>query len=624
MRIFTYLTTILVAVFLAACGGGGGSPGLSSGSVSVFSVVAPSTVTLQAGSSQQYAILGGVKPYSVVSTDPAVAIGWIGGDNFVNVGALLPGKAALTVLDAKGSKFDIAVTSGSGLITALFTTTPALLTLAPGAQATYTVGGGTGPYTATSANSAAVSASLSGTSLTLGGLLASPTPVSVVIRDAAGATVTVSVTVGASQTLTSTAPAGLTLAPGGASAQTFTVMGGVAPYTATSNNVGVATVTLTGSTFTITGVRAGAATITILDAAGSTPLTISVTVGGLATLSTSAPAAVTIAPGAAGAQTYTVSGGVAPFAATSSNVGVATVTMTGSSFTVTGVQLGAATIRIQDAAGTTVTIAVTVGASVPLSISAPAAVTIAPGAAAAQSYSVSGGVAPYTATSNNVSVATVALTGSSFTVTGVRVGAATITILDAAGATVSTSVTVATQPLSVSPSSVTAFINDTLLVRISGGTPPYRVDAGVTDALSATIANQNEVTIRLLRAMTGYSFIVLDANNQTATVSITASAGTNVFRLSPASVTIAENETQTVLLTLFGQSSTGIPRVFSSNIGLLSATLSGNVVTLTPSGHCVLADTVVTISAVDSIGAIGTATVTVKDSQVQTPACVPL
>lgn len=196
MRIFTYLTTVLVAVFIAACGGGGGSPGLSSGAVSDFSVVAPATLTLQVGSLQQYAIKGGVKPYSVVSTDPAVAVGWIGGDDSVSIGTLVGGKASITIADAKGSKFDIAVTSGSS--TALFTTAAATMTITPGiayAQ-TYTVGGGTGPYTVTSSVPSVVTASMIGNQMTITGVQISAAPTTVTIRDAAGATLNISVTAG--------------------------------------------------------------------------------------------------------------------------------------------------------------------------------------------------------------------------------------------------------------------------------------------------------------------------------------------------------------------------------------------------------------------------------------------
>ncbi|MDO8456213.1 MAG: hypothetical protein Q7T07_04790 [Burkholderiaceae bacterium] len=191
MRILSYLTTFLVAVLLAACGGGGGSPGLSSGSVTAFSVVAPSTLTLQVGSLQQYAIKGGVKPYSVFSTDPAVAVGWIGGDDSVSIGTVVAGKASITVLDAKGSKFDIAVTSGSS--TAFFTTAAATLTLSPGvAQAqTYTLGGGTGPYTATSNFPTVATVKVDGNRMTITGVQIDLTnSATITMRDAAGATLT--------------------------------------------------------------------------------------------------------------------------------------------------------------------------------------------------------------------------------------------------------------------------------------------------------------------------------------------------------------------------------------------------------------------------------------------------
>lgn len=196
MRIFSYLTTFLVAILLAACGGGGGSPGLSSGPVSAFSVVAPSTLTLQVGSLQQYAIKGGVKPYSVFSSDPAVAVGWIGGDDFVSIGTLVAGKASITILDAKGTKFDIAVTSGSS--TVLFTTAASSMTITPGVAyaQTYTVGGGTGPYTATSSFPSIVTVAINGNQMTITGVQISATAATLTIRDAAGATLSVAVTAG--------------------------------------------------------------------------------------------------------------------------------------------------------------------------------------------------------------------------------------------------------------------------------------------------------------------------------------------------------------------------------------------------------------------------------------------
>lgn len=230
MRILSYLTTFLVAVLLAACGGGGGSPGLSSGSGAAFSVAAPSTVTLQVGSLQQYAVKGGVKPYSVVSTDPAVAVGWIGGDDSVSIGTVVPGKASITVLDAKGSKFDITVTSGSS--TPFFTTAATTLTLSPGAaQAqTYTLGGGTGPYTANSNFPSVATVRVDGNRMTITGVqIDIVNNATITMRDAAGTILT---------SVVSVKTTALKLTPGDADSATIfqgdtmnlVITGGTPPY----------------------------------------------------------------------------------------------------------------------------------------------------------------------------------------------------------------------------------------------------------------------------------------------------------------------------------------------------------------------------------------------------------
>lgn len=166
MRLLSYLTTLLTAVLLAACGGGGGSPGLSSGPVSALSVIAPSAVTIQVGSTQQYSIQGGVKPYSIFSSDPAVVAGWLIGENVVSVGTAAAGKATVTIQDSKGSKFDIAVTAGSSL--AFFTTAPGTLTMAPGLfpSQTFKLGGGTPPYKAVSNFPLLLSVGVNGTDVT--------------------------------------------------------------------------------------------------------------------------------------------------------------------------------------------------------------------------------------------------------------------------------------------------------------------------------------------------------------------------------------------------------------------------------------------------------------------------
>lgn len=202
MKFIKYLAVFWLTLVLAACGGGGGSPGTSLGSVPVvptvpsFSVVAPSTLTLQVGLSQQYAIKGGVKPYAVISTDPAVATGWLIGVDTLAIGAVVPGKATVTALDANGSRFDIAVTSGSS--TVLYTTASPAFTLVPGSanSQTFTIGGGTAPYTVVSNFTNVATASVNGNTMTVTGVQISNTPVTITLRDSAGATLLSSVTVG--------------------------------------------------------------------------------------------------------------------------------------------------------------------------------------------------------------------------------------------------------------------------------------------------------------------------------------------------------------------------------------------------------------------------------------------
>lgn len=391
MRLLSYLTILLIAALLAACGGGGGSPGLSSGSASVFKVSAPTTLTLQIGSSQQYAVTGGVKPYSVFSTDPAVAVGWLIGDDVVAIGSVVGGKATITVADAKGTKFDIAITAGASAT--FFTTTPTVLTI----------------------------------------------PV------------------------------------GSVGARTFSLGGGVPPYSATSNNSSIATATVSGSSVLITGLKASAtaATISFFDSTGAPVLTSTVTVESSSSL-----------------------------------------------------------------------------------------------------------------------------------------------------------------PLALNPTSATAFVGDRVVSKITGGTPPYRVNVAIPDAVSATIQNQDELNMTILRVVSPVTITVLDSADKAVVFSMTGSLGTNGFRLSPAAVTIAENEAQPVSLTVYGASTTGTSKVFSSNTGLLTASLSGNTVTVSrlayalgasaaAPGSCVNTDTTVTITLVDGIGAIGTSDIKILNSVTNGGTCFP-
>ena len=496
----------------------------------------------------------------------------------------------------------------------LFTTAPGRLTVGVGSAQEFTIGGGTSPYTAVSNNAAVAIAGVKDTRLTLGGVVNGTAEITV--RDAAGASVIVSMIVssGPVRPLYITATSSVTIAPGLNSAQTYQVGGGAAPYTATSSNTSVASLVLTGENLKVTGLTAGSTNIVVMDSLGAT-VSVAVTVPTVSNLAlfTTAPSSVTVAIGASPA--YSVGGGTGPYTATSSTTSVATTTLTGNSLTVTGVSAGSASIVVRDSAGTSVTVAVTVPtpATLALFTTAPSSVTVAIGASPA--YSVGGGTGPYTVSSNNASIVTTSLMGNSLTITGRTVGSAIVLVRDSAGASVLLNIVVGAAAIAVTPTGATGIINDVLIATITGGTPPFRASVGNILVASASVQNENELTITLLQV--GQTIItVLDANNQSTAYSLTSNAATPGIRLSPNAVTVSEYGSEPILLTVYGAAA-GAMNVFSSDTTRLTATLVNQTITVTTGTNlkrCVNGDTPVTITVVDSTRATGIAIVTIQEN----------
>ena len=697
MRRLKLLLGVFLAVLIVACGGGG-DPGTNSTSSTIpLFTTAPDTLTLAPGASQEFTIGGGKAPYSAASDNSAIAIVWVNG-NLLDVGGVAAGTAGVTIRDSAGASVKVALSVSSSPAKVLYTTAPSSITVAigsawaqtysidggtgpytvtssntliatvamagnnyivtgvsagttnilirdsaggtvnvsvsvavasslplyttappsltlgigpVGADQPYLVGGGTGPYTATSDNSNVAAVSLQGVNLTITGLTAGTA--SIFVRDSAGTIVTLRVTVvgAAIVPLFTTAPPSVTIAI--SSTQTYGVGGGTGPYTATSSNVSVADVSLVGNSLKVTGITAGAANVVIRDSQGAT-VNVAVTVPAASTvpLFTTAPPSVTIA--ISSTQTYGVGGGTGPYTATSSNASVADVSLVGNSLTVTGITAGAANVVIRDSQGATVNVAVTVPAAstVPLYTTAPPSVTIAIGST--QTYGVGGGTGPYTATTSNSTVADVSLVGNSLKVLGLKAGSASIVVRDAVGASTTVAVTVGLTPLSVTPNSATGIIDDILVATIVGGAPPYRASVGNILVATASIVGSDQLTIQLKQ--TGQTVItVLDANNQSAPYSVTSNAATPGIRLSPSVLTVSEKDNQAITLSVYG--ATGSISVFSSDIALLRAAVVGSKVSVTTGSNgtrCVAANTPVVITVVDSTGASALATVTIADN----------
>ena len=623
-RFLSYLTTFLMMSLFAACGGGGGSVGTSSGSTpqvtsppSLFTT-APGTLTVGVGSAQEFTIGGGTSPYTAVSNNAAVAIAGVK-DARLTLGGGTNGTAEITIRDAGGASVIVSMIVSSGPVRPLYTTATSSVTIAPGLSGvqTYQVGGGVSPYTATSSNTSVASLVLTGDNLKVTGLTAGST--NILIMDSLGATVSIAVTVPTVSNLAlfTTAPPSVTVAIGASPA--YSVGGGTAPYSATSSATTVAAITLAGNNMTVTGVSVGSASIVVRDSAGAS-VTVVVTVPTSATVAlfTTAPPNVTVAIGANPA--YSVGGGTSPYTATSSSTSVATATLSDNSLTITGVSAGSASIVVRDSAGATATVAVAVSsaATVDLFTTAPSAITVAIGASPA--YNVGGGTAPYTATTDNVNVATASLAGNSLTITGRAVGEANISLRDSTGSRVAVKVTVGTTVLAVTPNGATGIINDVIVATITGGTPPYRSSVGNV-LVAAVSINGNELRTTLLQV--GQTIVtVLDANNQPTAYSLISNAATPEIRLSPNAVKVSENGNEPIFFTVYG-SAPGALNVFSSDVTRLNATIVGDrvtVITGSNGNRCVPGgDIPVTITVVDTTRATGTAIVTIEENQSACP-----
>ena len=333
---------------------------VSDGNVRALFTNSASDIVVAPGNSnaQIYTVGGGAAPYSATSSNVTVASASLVGDS-LKITGLMAGAANIVVLDKSGVKLTIAVTVPTVSNLALFTTAPPAITVAIGTSPSYSVGGGTGPYTATSSNANVVKLLLASNNLTISGVATGSA--NVVVRDSTGAVVTVAVSVPVASTLAlfTTAPSTITVAIGASPG--YSVGGGAGPYTATSNNAGIATTSLTDSNLVITGVAVGSAIISVRDNAG-TVLNINVIIG-------TVPLGIT-PNGATGTVNdrlvATITGGTAPFRASAGNVDVASASVSnGNQLNITSKQVGTTAITVLDVNNQSIPYSLTVNATTP-------------------------------------------------------------------------------------------------------------------------------------------------------------------------------------------------------------------------------------------------------------------
>lgn len=237
-----------------------------------FHSTTPSNVTLSAGSAPTYLIQGGTAPYVASTSNADVAQASVVAGNQLQIKGNSGGVADIVMFDIEGESLKINTTvnggAGPGAVP-LYSTVPESITVAAGANPSYQIQGGTAPYTASTSNSDVALASISaGNQLQIKGIAAGVADI--VVFDRAGASFKVSATVGSGTgpaPLYSTAPDLITVGVG--ANPTYKIGGGAAPYTVTTSDVAVATITQISNTFTVNGVATGRADVSVGDANGA-------------------------------------------------------------------------------------------------------------------------------------------------------------------------------------------------------------------------------------------------------------------------------------------------------------------------------------------------------------------
>lgn len=131
--------TILLNSVLTGCGGGGGTPAPGPSAPAVPLGLTPTSVTIDAGTSKQFAATGGTTPYTFSVTEGQGSIDAHG----LYSASSGPGTATVKVADSAGASLTARITINSALT---LTPSSATLTASSGQTLLFSAAGGGGPY----------------------------------------------------------------------------------------------------------------------------------------------------------------------------------------------------------------------------------------------------------------------------------------------------------------------------------------------------------------------------------------------------------------------------------------------------------------------------------------------
>jgi hypothetical protein len=419
--------------------------------------VIPSAQTISnpvIGNTATYGIIGGTAPYSAFSNNPGVATVAVVGSTLTATVAGVPLEDTTVQITIHDSS-----SAGNSVTATLFLDLAPLqdLTVIPSAQtisspvigntADYTILGGTAPYSAFSNNPGVATVAVVGSTLTatVAAVPLDDTVVTITVYDSVGANlpVTLILDIAPLQELI-VIPSDQTIsAPAIGNTAVYTILGGTAPYTAFSDNPGLATVAVVGPVLTATVAAVplsdATVTITVYDSVGANvPVTLNLDISPLLGLAV-VPASQTIAVPVVGNNAmYAILGGTAPYTAFSDNPALVTAGIVGSTLTATVAAVPSedvtVTITIFDAAAQSVNATLILDLT-PLNnlkvvpgLRTLGGASLFPGATA--TYTVLGGSGSYLAVSSNPGVATVGTVGPTVTATvGATIPTADTTVI---------------------------------------------------------------------------------------------------------------------------------------------------------------------------------------------------
>ncbi|MBF0316782.1 MAG: hypothetical protein HQL04_01285 [Nitrospirae bacterium] len=510
--------------------------------------VTPETQTIsdpKVGDTATYDVVGGAKPYSVRSGNPAVSVA-ISGSKVIATVASLPNddstNVSITVTDAKHTEVTVTLVLASDPLSI----TPTLQTLvspAVGTSVTYTVRGGRRPYKVSVSDPQLVSTSISGSTLTVTTLVtitsANAKTVQVTVLDDKGKIASASLTLQISSSgMTITPPTRTLTTPPVGTTVTYTVSGGAAPYSVTVDKPQMVSATISGSTISVT-------TLVPITASNATSVTIYATdsssVSATATLNLSAttgalridPATQTLTSPPVGSQaTYTIIGGTRPYR-TSVNLPQTVSTSTnGDTLTVTTLvaitSATTVTINVTDANGLTgvATLNLSPAPANSLTITPATRILTTPVKGTIATYTVSGGKTPYSVTTNSPQLASASVTGSTVTLTLLKdltSGSITFYVTDVNGLTGSGTLTIAAGTFSIYPETITLLApnaGDTANFDIFGGTPPFKIYIDRPDLLTAKTGTSSSASSSIPLTVTVKQKVTASDNGTTVNLQV--------------------------------------------------------------------------------------------------------